>query len=124
MASGVRLTYGTLTLLSTEVIKFSCNRSFKINTMETVSLSEITQPGNLSPITFQVSAIIRDNSTTKFNSWLNKVSEKPLETFTFLSRTWNNTYLTAVDIDSAELDTFGDILRFDMSLNFMVNQNF
>lgn len=124
MPSGTRLTYGTLTLHSSEIISFEFGREFQINTLETVALMEITQPGNLSPISFTVNTTIRDNASTKFTTWTNKLAEKPIEALTFLNRSWGNYYLSNVNITSAELDDVGDVLRFDMRVEFMGNQNF
>lgn len=124
MPSGIRLTYGTLTLHSSEIVSFGFKRDFRINTIETVALSEITQPGNLSAIGFTVNTTIRDNASQKFTLWTNKLAEKALEPFTFLNRVWGNYYLTSLDITSSELDDIGDVLRFDMKIELMNNQNF
>lgn len=124
MASGSRLTYGTLTLHSSEILKFNFKRSFNISVMDTVSLLQITQPGNLTTVTFTIDTRITDNCSTKFTTWINKLAEKPLEALTFLGRSWGNYYLTDVDITSDQLDDAGDVLRMDMSLTLVGNQNF
>lgn len=124
MPAGNRLTYGTLTLHSSEIVSFTYDREFKIINQGTVALLEITQPGNLSPIEFNLDCIIRDNASAKLTTWTNKLAEKPLEALTFISRSWGNYYLTNINIDCDEFDNFGDVLRMSMKLRFLSNQNF
>lgn len=124
MPMGTRLTYSTLTLSSTELIKVSYRRQFKVEQQSTVAQLQLTQPGNLTAPDITVTAIIRDNASTKFNAWTAKLAEKPWEGLTLLNRNWGNCFLTSVDITTEELDEVGDILRFEMSLDFVVNQNF
>lgn len=118
------LTYDTVTLLTSEIINFNYSREFTISKASTVGDKEITQPANLTPTTFKIEAYIRDNATTKFTSWVQKISEKPLYDLQFLTRNWGKYYLSSLEISSDELDDNGDILRFSMSLTFINNQNF
>lgn len=118
------LTYDTVTLQSSEVISFTYNRDFKINNASTVGDKEITQPGNLSPTIIKVEAQIRDNASVKFTSWIQKLSDKPLFDLLFLTRNFGKYYLSSLDISSDEFGDDGNILRFDMSLTFINNQNF
>jgi hypothetical protein len=124
MPVGSRLTYGTLTLSSTEIISFTYDRSFNMVRQGTIALFEITQPGNLGAHEISVTTRIDDNASAKFTQWVNKLSEKPLEAFTFLNRAWGNYYLTDVSIESDEMDLQGDVIKMDMKLNFLSNQNF
>lgn len=124
MPAGVRLTYGTLNLFSSEITSFSIDREFGIVKQGTVALLEITQPGILSPIELSVSTEIRQLASDKLTAWINKLAEKPLEQLTFLNRVWGNYYLTSVNIKSEEMDEDGDVLGMVMELKFIGNQNF
>ena len=118
------LTYDTVTLDTSEIINFSYNREFKISNSSTVGDKEITQPGNLSPTVIKIEAYIRDNASTKFTNWTQKLSEKPLYDLIFLTRNFGKYYLSSLDISSDELGDDGDVLRFSMSVTFINNQNF
>lgn len=124
MAAGTRLTYGTLTLQSSEIISFTYDRSFNIVRQSTVSLFEITQPGNLAPHEMTISTRIDNDASAKFTLWTNKLAEKPLEALTFLNRAWGNYYLTDISIESDEMDLQGDVVKMDMKLSFLSNQNY
>lgn len=124
MAAKNILTYGTLSLHSSEILKFDYKRSFNIIEQPTTSGVVITQPGNLSSTDFVIDVLIRNDASLKFTSWTNKMAEKPLEAFTFLSRSWGNYYLTDIDINCDEFDAAGDILRMSMNLSFKSNINF
>lgn len=118
------LTYDTVTLDTSEIINFSYNREFKISNSATVGDREITQPGNLSPTIIKIEAYIRNNASTKFTAWVQKLSEKPLYDLLFLTRNFGKYYLSSLDISSNELGDDGDVLRFSMSITFINNQNF
>lgn len=118
------LTYDNLTLHSSEIIDFTYSRQFNIVVDTTVGDRQITQPGNLSPTIIEINTHIHDNATTKFTSWIQKVSSKPLSDLNFLTRNLGQYYLSSVDISSAELTSTGDILRFSMKVKFTNNQNF
>lgn len=119
-----RLTYGSLTIDSSELISFNFTREFRINNVETIQLLEITQPGNLTPIEFTVSVRFTDDADTKFNNWQSKLAQKSLEPLTFLLYSWGNFYLSSLNINGDELDDYGNILRLNMDIKFIQNQNF
>jgi hypothetical protein len=118
------LTYGTLSLESSEVLNIRWRREFQITSLPTVNLTEITQPGNLTAIDLEVTATIRNNARTAFNNWVALLATKPLETLTLFTTNQGNYYLSSLDISTNELDDVGDILRLEMILTFKQNQNF
>lgn len=120
----VVLEFGELEIKSDELIDFTYSSSFNIQKQPTIISLELTQPGNLSPIEFNVNAQIRDNASAKFTAWHNYIRSKPLELLTFLQRVWGNYYLTDLKITCEEIANDGDILRFRMTLVFLSNQNF
>lgn len=118
------LTFGSLTLSSSEIINFSWKRSFNINQVSTVALIEITQPGNLTPIELSIKARITANASSKFTLFTNLLSAKTLEPLNFLNRNLGSFYFADLSIDSDELDDLKDVLRMDCDLLFISNQNF
>ena len=119
-----RLTYGTIILDSSEIIDFRLDREFKISSLSTIGLLEITQPSNLTPLIFDVSASIRDNADIKMNAWLDLINQKPKLSLNFLSKNWGDFYLNKLSISSNEMDNTGKILRFDLKVILINNQNF
>ena len=119
------LAYGsTLNFGSDEVINIRWNREFGINSIPTVNLTEITQPGNLTAIEIEVTVRVTDNAKEKFNNWTALIASKPLEDLELFTDDLGEYYLTNLEINTNELDDNGDILRMDMSLTFKENLNF
>lgn len=119
------LAYGSvLSLGSDEVVNIRWNREFVVNSIATVNLTEITQPGNLSAIEIEVTVRITDDAREKFNNWTALIATKPLEDLELFSDDLGEFYLTNLTIDTNELDDTGDILRMDMELTFKQNLNF
>ena len=118
------LTYDGISLDSTEIIRFRYNREFIINTLSTVNFQQLTQPGNLSPITFEIEAKVMRNAPTKYFQWRAKIAQKPLAALNFLNADYGAFYLSEVDITCNLLNDIGEVMEFDMSLTFIQNQNF
>lgn len=118
------LTYATLSLTSDEVSNIRWRREFQISSLLTVNLTEITQPGNLTAIELEVTATIRNNARTEFNSWTALLATRPLENLTLFTTNLGDYYLTSLEINTNELDDVGDILRMDLVMNFKQNMNF
>lgn len=118
------ITYGTLTITSEELIKIRMNASVKINEVDTFNLYTITNPGNVSPFVWQIDTKIRKNSTTKFLAWCDEIQLRPMKNLTIFARTYQDIYLTGLDITASEIAPNGDLLWFDMNLRFTQNVNF
>jgi hypothetical protein len=119
-----RLTYGTFNLSSTEILNFGIDREYKINVLPTIGVQNITLPGNLTPITIDLSVSIRDNADTKLNLILTLIDSKPNSDLNFLNKNWGATYLSRINIKSDEIDNTGKLLRFDANLTFICNLGF
>lgn len=119
------LAYGSiLSFSSDEVINIRWNRQFTINSIPTVNLTEITQPGNLSAIEIEVSVRITNYARSAFDNWTELIGTKPLEDLELFSTNLGEYYLTNLTINTNELDDVGNILRMDMELSFKQNLNF
>lgn len=118
------LTFDGISLDSTEILNFNYNRKFNIILQETIADRTITQPGNLSPIIFNIEAKIMENAPTKYFQWRNKLQAKTLASLNFLNADYGAFYLSEVDITCNLLNDVGEVMDFDMSLTFIQNQNF
>lgn len=118
------ITYGTLPITSEELLTIRVSCSLKINEVDTFNAYTITSPGNISPIRWTISAKIRKDATTKFNNWLNEVQTRPLKTLNIFKLNYPEVYLTNVDVTATEINLDGDVLWFDMQLQFTQNINF
>jgi hypothetical protein len=109
---------------SSELLSFTYNREFQINTLNTVNDKVLTQPGNLSPITFTFDVRITSGAAIKFFQWRNKLQQKVLAALVFSGDDYGGFYLSRLNIQSNNLDDVMDVLIFDMKLEFIQNQNF
>ena len=118
------VTYGTLNLGSDEVIRVSVSTGLSINTVETFNAFAITNPGVISPLKFRIETKIRKNSTVKYNNWMNEINLRPIKNLTVFKIIYSDCYFTSIDIVASELNIDGDLLWFDMNLEFIQNVNF
>lgn len=118
------LTYGTVTLDGSEILNVKLSTGLQIEENDTFNPKVVTQPGNIKPITFDISASIRKNTSAKFDTWLNLILTRPLENLIVYNRNFGLTYFNSLDITSTELEKNGDVLFFDMELSFTQNVNF
>lgn len=109
---------------SSELKDFSYNREFIINELTTINDKVLTQPGNLTPITFVFDVRITVNAAAKFFQWRNKLQQKTLGALIFSGDDYGGFYLTRVNIKSNNLDDLMKVLTFDMTLELLQNQNF
>jgi hypothetical protein len=121
----IALAYGSvLSLSSEEILNIRWSKKFQINSIPTINLTEITQPGNLTATEIEVQARITYNARSVFNNWTGLIAIKPLEQLVLFTSNLGNYYLISLDINTNELDDNGDILRLDMTLSFKENINF
>jgi hypothetical protein len=121
----IALAYGSvLSLSSEEVLNIRWSKKFQINSIPTINLTEITQPGNLTATEIEVQARITYNARSVFSNWTGLIAIKPLEQLVLFTSNLGNYYLISLDINTNELDDNGDILRLDMTLSFKENINF
>jgi hypothetical protein len=117
-------TYGSLTIDSSELIDIQYSQDFDITSIPTISLTEITQPGNLRSIEINITARFDNDARIKFDLWRLKLAEKSLDNLTIFTTNLGEFYLTSFSASVNELDDLGDILRFDSQISFKQNINF
>lgn len=118
------LTYDGLTIDSSELKSIDLDKSVQVNTKDTMVLYELSQVGTLKCTRISIEAEIRQNASTKFSQWYNKVKDKPTATLSVLFRTWGNYLLEKVNIKVVDLAPDGDILIMSLSLSFIEYVNF
>jgi hypothetical protein len=118
------LTYDGISLDSTEILNFKYTRKFNIVLQETISEKTLTQPGNLSPIIFNIEARVMFNAPIKYFQWRNKLEQKTLAALNFLNANYGGFYLSDLDISCDLFNDVGEVMQFDMSLTFIQKQSF
>jgi hypothetical protein len=117
-------TFDTLNLDSSEITNIKISRNKQVNINETLSLYEITQSGVLKAYRISVDTVLRKNAYLRFDEWINKFGQKPVEQLTMLSRIWGDYHFESIDFDIDSVDDVGQIIELKMTLQFIQNIDF
>lgn len=118
------LVYGDLFINSSELISVRFSRNMSINEINTFNYQTLTTPGNCSPLKITAKVKIRLEASDRFQEWSLAIAVLNFKTLYVLTRPYTECYLTNVDIEIADMDEDGNVLFFDMDLEFVQNLNF
>lgn len=113
-----------LNLDSSEITNLRISRAMQVNTQDTLSLYEITQAGVLRAQRISIDVALRKNAYIRFDDWLNKFNQKPLEKLIILNRDWGDYHFENINFTIDSLDGDGQLLETKMTIDFIQNINF
>lgn len=113
------LTYGSLTLDSTEILRVNFSHGVSIGEQPTLSGYDLTQTGSIKPLRITVEMKLRGDLTVTIIDWVNALESRAIQSLDLIGILWGDFYLESLDVTSTGLDNSAGTIFMDMTVSFV-----